>query len=223
MVTDAKDTKTDAVPEKGGGSEDKGQKDSPQPKVYTEDEAEKKFSSQRSTLDKKVTGLEKSLETATKRATDAEAREVERLTTADEKELEAAEGDKEQLTAIQQRQRNRKDRITNEAEAKRLEIIAAEQQAEIDTAKATQFDVKVKDIAAKYELKADTLKDLGITDLEQLEKVAKAMSTKEGTGPDSGKDMGGGVGDAEFVKGFASGAIPVTQANIDRYKNTLKE
>ena len=192
MVTDAKDTKTDAVPEKGGGSEDEGQKDSPQPKVYTEDEAEKKFSSQRSVLDRKVTGLEKSLESATKRATDAETRETARLAAADEAELEDAEGDKEKLTDIQLRQKNRKDRITNEAEAKRLEIVAAEQQAEIDAAKATQFEVKVFEIATKYKLKPDTLKDLGITDLEQLEKVAKAMSTKEGTGPDSGGSVGGG-------------------------------
>ncbi len=196
MVTDAKDAKRDVVPAKGGDSEDKSQKDSAQPKVYTEDEAEKKFSSQRSVLDKKVTGLEKSLEVATKKATDAEARESDRLAVSDAAELEAAKDDPAETTIIQRRQKVRAREIAAGAKEKEIEAKEAASQSAIDAATATQFEVKVFEIATEEGIDASKLKELAkdfnITDPEQLVKLAKATSKKEGTGPDSGKTMGGG-------------------------------
>ena len=59
---DDKEKPKDVVPVGGGDSKDTPPSDSTPPKVYTEDEAEAKFSQQRSVLDKKVTGLEKQVE-----------------------------------------------------------------------------------------------------------------------------------------------------------------
>ncbi len=100
MTLDADEKKQVAVLEKGQESVEEPQKDSKtttKTKVYTEEEVEKKFSSQRSALDKKISILEKQTQDAIARA---EKIEAERESTIKEmkEDKERLESELEELT-----------------------------------------------------------------------------------------------------------------------------
>lgn len=198
MTTDAKDNPTDAVPEKGGDSKDKGRQDSAPPKTYTEDEVERKFSEQRSVLDKKVTGLEKTiasansaLEVANKRAEAADTRDAERQKTRDVKDLEDAKDNPELLSAVKLRQEARTQMAEARKEREETQRERVNNQTRIDAADATELEGHIFEIAKKHEVNPMQLKNLGISDMKQIEKIAEAISTKKPFIPDSGKTTGG--------------------------------
>lgn len=164
----------------------------------------------------------KAFEAREQRVKDSEAKAVLKQKERDDAELEAAKDDPAELTLVQRRQQVKARELASEAKERDItarEVIAQEKE---DAAKATQFEIKVFDIATKYELKPDMLKELGITDIDQLEKVAKVLSTKVATGPDPGGTIGGGVSDADFLENFGNGSIPYTKDNAERAKKLMK-
>ena len=123
---------------------------------------------------------------------DSEAKEGERIKARDAKELEDAKDDPEKLTIVQRNQKARNREIAvkiREEEAKALE---AKNKTEIEAARATRFETDVWEIATKHKVDPAQLKEIGITDLKQLEGVAKVMSSAVPFIPDSGKDVGSG-------------------------------
>lgn len=231
MTTDAPTDQKDALP-KGQPSEEKKEPSAP-PETFTREQAEKLADEKHSVLDKRIAELEradskktKALEVAEQRAKDAEARDTERQDARDAKELEDA--NEEQLPIIQQKQRLRKERETFkkqqvEASQNRVEFEAEKvsHKEELEAAQATRLETDIWAIGKKHEVDPAWLKSLGITDLEQLDKVAKGASEKKPFEPDSGKTTGG-LTDADFKRDFASGKLPVSKENMDRYNKLVQ-
>ena len=138
----------------------------------------------------------KALETREQAVKDAVAKEAERQTARNDQELADAKDDPAELTLIQRRQAIRKRELDADEKDRTLTAREAANQADIDAAKATRFETDVFEIATKQEVSADSLmkfaKKYGITDLDLLEEHAKGASTKVATGPDPGRNIGGG-------------------------------
>lgn len=121
---------------------------------------------------------------------DAEVKDAERQKTKDVKELDDAKDDPQLLSAVKIRQ----EAHTQIAEAKKEREEArrerAEHETEIAEAKATKLDTAISGIAKKHGVDLASLKEIGITDLKQLDGVAKAISDKKPF-VDSGKTLGG--------------------------------
>jgi chromosome segregation ATPase len=184
MVTDAKEEPKDAIQEAGQDSAEQ-QRDSKKAKLYTEDEVEKKFSSQRSALDKKIAELTKATTSATSLIKEAEAR-----ASAAEQALEKAERAKDE--AEYERVRGNPDALTD-FQAKKAIKEAQEQlrkeRADIARSKAEHAD-ELKEIAswkterAAREI-ADKHKGVDYKDLieltdgspEKMEKMAAKLAT----------------------------------------------
>ena len=194
---DAKDQPKDVVPEvQGEDSKDKGQQDSTQPRVYTEDEVEAKFSQQRSVLDKKVAKLEKELVTATGKAKDATGQLSQWQKEQDERELEAASGNKEALSAAEERHKHRETKselaqVKQELDGER----ERGKQRDEETVKSTK-ERNAREIATRLEVDASQLLKFTDGSSEAMEELAKVLPKKgEATLPiklDSGKTTGGG-------------------------------
>mgnify|MGYP001610250318 CR=1 FL=1 len=122
---------------------------------------------------------------------DAEVKAEERQKQKDAEELEAATDDAER-SVIQRKQQLRVKEIAFRQKEEEHERKVAEHQAEIDAARATRFETEVWEIAAKHGVDAVWLKGLGISDMKQLDLIAKGASTQKGIVPDSGRTMGGG-------------------------------
>ena len=188
-TTDQKDTSA----EKQDASKGK-QETSKETQTFTKESQAKAVSDALATAGRTAKAIktrEDVLQTKEQRIKDSETKAETKQKERDEAELEAAEGDKDERSRIKRKQALRIGELTLKQEREKFESEKAEQQVGIDAAKATQAEIKVFDIATKYGLNADILKDLS-TDPEQLEKIAKAMSTKEGTGPDPQRTLGGG-------------------------------
>jgi len=194
---DAKDQPKDVVPEKQGeDSKDKSQQDSAQPRVYREDEVEAKFSQQRSVLDKKVDKLEKELATATGKASNATSQLSQWQKEQEERELEAASGDKDARSAIEERHKHRETKselakVTQELEDEK----ERGKQRDEDTVKSTK-EQNAREIAARLEVDASQLLKFTDGSQEAMEELAKVLPKKGEAKPpihlDSGKTIGGG-------------------------------
>jgi hypothetical protein len=110
------------------------------------------------------------------------------------KELEEAQDKPELLPVIQRKQRLAADIRAHNERVSQFEKQKADYDAKIANAEAIGFEATVSTIAKKYSVKPDTLKDLGITDVGVLEKIASQMKPIETVTPDSGKTVGGGTG-----------------------------
>lgn len=131
------------------------------------------------------------------RQDELDARDRE-LTTRDERGFE---GNAEAITGVQARQQLRADQRKLADDQRKLDQDKLTHQADIDAANATKKEITIWEIAQKYGVDANALKELNLDTPEQIESVAKAMSAgkapkkpgeKETKEPDSGKTKGGG-------------------------------
>lgn len=162
--------------------------------TFTKDERDKAVSDALSAAGrtaKELEGRTSLLDTREQRVKDSEAKETERQTTRDAKELEDAAGDSEKLSAVKIRQEARVQVAEAKKEREEARKERAEHEVEIAEAKATKLGTSISDIAKRHGVDTATLNNLGITDLKQLEEVAKAISEKKSF-VDSGKTIGGG-------------------------------
>ena len=188
---DANETAKDAIPApQGQDSKAKTQQDSKGTRTYTEDEVEKKFSQQRSVLDKKIANLEKQVRESEGTKSELEAvkqklAEYERES--EEAELNAARGDPARMAAYQARQRERQRKASldeRETDLKKREAelnkSKAEHEAELKAAQETNWEIELWEIADEVKIDPvklkDTCKDLNLTTTEQAKALAKRIS-----------------------------------------------
>ena len=107
-------------------------------------------------------------------------------------ELESARDNPETLSLIQRKQKLAAEIRAFNAKQDEFNRKQAEFESQFAEVQATRFEASVASIASKYGVKADTLKDLGITDINVLDKVASQMKPVAEIKPDSGKTVGGG-------------------------------
>mgnify|MGYP000337451006 CR=1 FL=1 len=139
-------------------------------------------------------------------ATKADIAEMQRRM--DEAELEAARYDPDKLKEYQAR-KSIKDQMAELEKARKdlkrqqdeLARSKAEHEAEVEAARKATLEIKLWEIAARYEVDPSLLKDLNPQTEEQAEKIAKRLSglTKKPEGekakefiPDSGVTIGAG-------------------------------
>ena len=196
MILDAKDQPKDVVPEvQGGDSKDKGSQDSAQPKTYTEDEVEGKFSQQRSVLDKKIDKLEKALSNASDRVKDAEGRLSQWGKDREEAEVAAAGDDKDALSRVRARQEQRETKA--ELAAVKKELDAEREKAKEASAQAQEIDrtTRAAEIAVRHNVDFNPLVKFTDGSVEAMEELAKNLPKKGEVIPplksDSGKTTGG--------------------------------
>jgi hypothetical protein len=193
---DTKETTKDTIPvsdTQGQDSTAETQRDSKTARSYTEEEVEKKFSQQRSILDKKIASLEKQLKDSEATKSELEAMK-QKLAGYEEQreqsELAEARRDPDKLAAWQKKQ-NEKTRdaefATRETNLKKREAELNKREAEhaetVKAAQETQLEMALWEIGAKHKVNPvilkDTMKDLNLTTVEQAEALAKRLS---GTG-----------------------------------------
>ncbi|KKN70398.1 hypothetical protein LCGC14_0430930 [marine sediment metagenome] len=171
------------------------------PETFTKEDRDKAVSDALSTAGRTAKDFESRktvLDTREQAIKDSEARDIERQQARDIAELESAKDDPAQLTIIQQRQKLRTSQVEfnikqREFEAQKVQHEAdkTQHQTEIEATRATRLETDIWAIAKKHEVDPAWLKSLGVSDLKQLEEIAKGASTKKPFTPDSGKTTGG--------------------------------
>lgn len=171
----------------------------PKPETYTKETQAKAVSDALATAGREA----KSLET---RGKDLNAREeaikAERAKITqwqkerDDVELESVRDDPEKLSLFQKTQALREKGEQLESDRATLEKDKLEHSARIQVAEQTEREIAIWEIAKEYGVDPMALKELNITDVEQLKRVAKAMGTgkappKAPITPDSGMTEGG--------------------------------
>jgi len=121
----------------------------------------------------------------------------------DEEEYEKARGNPDALSALQREREAKSATKALKDERAALERDKLEHQVELDAARASTKERKIAELAQKYQVDAQTLKDLDL-DIEHTEKVAQKLTTlspeelapvaqtKEPKKRDSGITIGGG-------------------------------
>ncbi len=187
------------------GSEVQPPKDSKPPKTYTEDEVEKKFSQQRSVLDKRITELEKqltktgkALDLTTKRASEAENAYARIQKEKEDAEYNSIQDNPDAISIYQAKKRNQEREAELSKRERELEEHKAEHEealSELQTFKLTQV---AQGIAAKYEgVDAGLLIQLTDKTPEKMELLATQLGTLKAKKaltpplPDSGLSIGG--------------------------------
>ena len=120
----------------------------------------------------------------------------------DEEEYEKARGNPEALTSLQREREVRAAKKEFDEAKAAFEREKLEHQVELDTARALTKERKIAELAQKYQVDTQTLKDLDL-DIEHTEKVAQKMTklspeelapviqAKEAKKRDSGITIGG--------------------------------
>ena len=84
-------------------------------------------------------------------------------------------------------------------------------------------DERLATVGGEFGLTLEDIKEMGIDDPAKLKEMATKFG-KTATPPakfDSGRTVGGGLSDADFVKKLGSGELPINKENTDRY-NRIK-
>jgi hypothetical protein len=152
------------------------------PKTITLEEHEKGVRDARSAALAEVGRLKKSSEEAVKQAQAAQSRINKLMEDQDKYELEIANGNPEQLSAVQERQKRR--RIESELETERQTKLNLEQRLKDieETQTQTQREQIVTKISTQYNVSADKLSKLAkFTDgtPEAIEDIAKDLPKKQ--------------------------------------------
>ena len=112
----------------------------------------------------------------------------------DDAELDAIKGDPDLEAQYRRKQEaTKREKALAEREQKQTQK-EIEHQADIDAANASKREIAIWEIAQKYGVDANALKELNLDTPEQMESVAKAMAAGKaapGSEPDSGKTIGG--------------------------------
>ncbi len=213
MLKDGEITTGDALPEEGQPSGGEVNPSAPKAKMYSEEEVKQRHSK----LDKTIAQLTREL---------TEARQSGETTASDlkamQKQLDDAEvarigDDPEKVSVYQLRRTGQEERSKAAAEKREAARLMAEAKAEREAMAADKAEIAIGKLAIKYKLPDKTLRDLGITDIEALEKVAVTLAANmavkakpEGFNLDSGLSSGGAgeptqeqlekMSDAEYEK-----------------------
>jgi hypothetical protein len=209
MTTDAKENQKDTIQETGQDSAEQ-QRDSKKQKVYTEDEVEKKFSTQRSALDKQIaeakataTKALKAIEEANARATTAEEALKKAERAKDEAEYERVRGNPDALSDFQAKKAIKDAQSQLAKERAEIALQKAEHADDMAALNTWKIERSAQDIASKH--KGVDYKDLiELTDgsAEKMEKMAVKLEkipttetaatkeTEEENEPDSGEGRG---------------------------------
>ena len=208
---DANDIPGDAIPEKGQDSAEDAQRDS-KPKVYTEDEAEKKFSQQRSVLDKQVSKWKGAAEKA--QAALEQLRKEQ-----DEAELKEI-GDDPSAVTLHEKKKALRDREAEIArkEAEHESKVASQAEA-LAALEASNREKEAKRIAAKHTVDAKLVAKYGGDDMEAFARdLPKLSETEKKRLPDSGVTTGVGQNFESIQKAYVEGNI-----SREAYAEALKE
>ncbi len=187
------------------GSEVQPPKDSKPPKTYTEDEVERKFSQQRSVLDKRITELEKqltktgkALDLTTKRASEAENAYARIQKEKEDDEYEGIKDNPDAISIYQAKKRNQEREAELSKKEKELEEHKAEHEEALSELRTFKLTQEAQAIAAKYEgVDAELLIRLTDKSPEKMELLASqlgALKAKKALTPplpDSGLSIGG--------------------------------
>ena len=170
-------------------------------KTYTEQEVTKMVSDIKAAAGREQKKLADQIEAARQDGEKANNRFNELQKQIDEAELDKVRDDPE-LLKLYQRKRETEDKVKG-IESRERDLAKREAQLESDKkaiAEANQ-EAMVVEVALNYGLSIETLEDLGITDREQLDKVAERIAAftktssekegEEGLKPDSGISSGG--------------------------------
>lgn len=201
---DTKETTKDTIPvsdTQGQDSMAETQRDSKTARSYTEEEVEKKFSQQRSVLDKKIASLEKQLKDSEATKSELEAMK-QKLAGYEEKreqaELDEARKDPDKLAQWQKRQQEKTrdvefakreaDLTKRQADLTKRE---AEHEAAIQATQEAQLEIELWEIGAEFNVNPvtlkDTMKDLNLSTVEQAKALAKRLSGTTGERPPEGE------------------------------------
>lgn len=153
-------------------------------------------------LEGREAGIKKQEEAFTARQAELDAVQ-QRL---DRAELDAIKGDPD----LEAQYRRKQDLLSKERalteDKRKLEAEKLGHKARLDAADATEKEIAIWEIAQKYSVDAQKLKDLNLSTPEQIEAVAKTLSEqkpkepKTPLKPDSGTTIGGG----EDLSGMSS-------------------
>ena len=169
-------------------------------KTYTEREVTKMVSDIKAAAGREQKKLADQIEAARQDGEKANNRLNELQKQIDEAELDKARDDPE-LLKLYQRKRETEDKV-KDIESRERNLAKREAQIESDKKAIAEANVEamVVEVALNYGLNIETLEDLGITDREQLDKVAAKIAAfkpppkkegEEGLKPDSGISSGG--------------------------------
>ncbi len=189
------------IPESQGTAEgdNQGTSETPTPKTFTEEQVKKQVDDALAKAGRDVKILEdkqKALKQSEDELKQREFKLAEWQRTRDEEELESVQDDPDKLNVIQERQRIREDKRKIAEERKAIEAEKAQHAEDIRIAQETKREATIQNIASKYGIDAQVLKDLDLSP-EQTEKVAAKFSkartskTKDDYKPDSGETRGG--------------------------------
>lgn len=113
----------------------------------------------------------------------------------DDAELEAIKGDPDLETQYRRKQEQATKERALVADRQKLEQEKTQHKADIDAANASKKEIVIKEIALKYGVDANALKELNLDTPEQIEATAKAIAAGKpatpGGEPDSLKTKGG--------------------------------
>ncbi len=199
MLKDGETTTTgDALPEEGQSSGGEVSPSAPKAKMYSEEEMKRYEADRHAPLDRTIAQLRKDLKEAreTGEATASELKAMQKQL--DDAEVARIGDDPEKVSVYQLRRTVQEERSKAAAEKREATRLMAEAKAEKDAMAADKAEIAIGKLAIKYKLPDKTLRDLGINDIEALEKVAVTlaanMATKakpDGFNLDSGLSSGG--------------------------------
>ena len=201
MTMDADDKSKDAIPE-GQDSEGESQKDSQEPKTYTEDEVEKKFSQQRSVLDKKIATLEKKVSTF--QGVETEISKLKGLISQQEKEddnraIESFKDDPEALKEYRGRKTVREDRAKLSQEKADFERTKVNYEDDLKELRAFKSEKDAHEVAERLSVDVQPIlkyltkvQDASPEDIEEFAgTLTKRTDSKTPLKLDSSKTIGG--------------------------------
>ena len=145
-------------------------------KTYTEREVTKMVSDMKAAAGREQKKLADQIEAARQDGEKANNRLNELQKQIDEAELDKARDDPE-LLKLYQRKRETEDKV-KDIESRERDLAKREAQLESDKKAIAEANVEamVVEVALKYGLSIETLENLGITDREQLDKVAERIA-----------------------------------------------
>lgn len=138
----------------------------------------------------------------------------------DEAIKNAVKDDPSKLSLVELQQKARAGMEALNAEREKLESDKKAWETERSELMAFKTEKAINTISVKYGVPIDTLKKIGITDIETLERIAIYLKPNQQPKIDSGKSIGGDT-DKEFLKRWNAGKEPATSANITRARNII--
>lgn len=183
------------------------------PPTFTEDQVKKAVSDALAKAGREAKSLsekETAIAAREKAISEAEARR-------ETEERERLKDKPEELTIYDRKRQMDAEAKRIAEEKKAIEADKASHQAELDEAKALKHEMAVFNLATELNVDANTLKDTGIADLEQLKKVGAMLPKKSvSVQVDSGKTAGGSTLTSEMISKMSPDERYARRAEIEK-------